>query len=49
MKERTGTGGHDHDGDDDDVVPPAASRPVFFFDIDNCVSKLQDFWIFFNT
>lgn len=44
MRKRTGTDDHDHDGDDDDIVPSTASRPVFFFDVDNCVSKLQDFF-----
>ena len=40
-----GTDIHEDHGDDDgdDIGPSAAaSRPVFFFDIDNCVSKIQE-------
>lgn len=39
-----GTDSHEDHGDDEDgdeIVPSAAaSRPVFFFDVDNCVSSL---------
>lgn len=39
VMKRMGTGGHDDDGEK--IDSPVASRPVFFFDIDNCVSMLQ--------